>query len=268
MHKLARQIRFSINPFLGEGHCGYNSYASKPCGEGLSIYLAVWVELCAEPDNDTGFVVNVVDIDRAVREFVVPVFEERIRKSFGESVHVGVGDLCGILRDCWCLLEDKFSPAVLESVVLELNPYRKLALKSEDQGMVYFSEKFEFAAMHTLWNDKFSDSKNFEVFGKCANRAGHGHNYVVEVTVKSPSEAAGFSVAEFQRLVTEGFIEIVDHKNLNVDVADFGDKNPTVENITRVAWDRLCGVFGGAELDNITVWETDRTYCSYDGSGS
>lgn len=265
MHKLGRQIRFSINPFLDEEQPGDNSYASKPCGEGLALYLGLWVELAGEPDEETGFVVNVIDIDKGVRELVLPVFVERIKESYKRCAHVSIKDLYVMLCDCWGALEEKFHPAVLNSVGLELNPNRKIALMSEDIKMLYFSEKFEFAAMHTLWNDKFSDEKNFEIFGKCANRAGHGHNYVVEVTVKQGGARAEFSVAGMQRIVAERFIEIVDHKNLNVDVADFRDKNPTVENITRVGWERLEGGFLPGKLHKITVWETDRTYCSYEG---
>ncbi|GAG37436.1 unnamed protein product, partial [marine sediment metagenome] len=70
MHKLIREVRFSINPFLAESGPGSNSYASKPCGEGVSLYFGLWVELTGGVDEDTGFVVNVTDIDRAVREFV------------------------------------------------------------------------------------------------------------------------------------------------------------------------------------------------------
>ena len=84
--------------------------------------------------------------------------------------------------------------------------------------MVYFSEKFEFAAMHKLWNEQFSEKKNFEVFGKCANPAGHGHNYIIEVTVKRTGEQAGLSIGQFERIVDQEFIKLVDHKNLNVDV--------------------------------------------------
>ena len=88
MHKLARQVRFSINPFLSEDCTGSNSFASKPAGEGLAIFLELSVEICGSLAPDTGFVVNVVDIDRNVREFVVPLFAERIRQDFSRARHV------------------------------------------------------------------------------------------------------------------------------------------------------------------------------------
>ncbi len=128
------------------------------------------------------------------------------------------------------------------------------------------SEKFEFAAMHTLWNDKFDRQHNFELFGKCANPTGHGHNYVIEVTVKAAVEDGDFCVGKFEKIVDDEFIQLVDHKNLNVDVAEFDGRNPTVENIAAFAWEKLTGKFrktGDCLLFSVTVWETDRTYCTY-----
>ncbi len=262
MHKLVRAVRFSVNPFLPVGTTGFNSYASKPCGEGLSFYLNLWVEVIGGVDPDTGFVVNVNRIDRSVRRFVVSIFDEHIKKSFDRGEHVSLLEICEILRRAWCVLSDRFGSAKLCELRLELNPFRTVAIESGDSKVFYFGEKFEFAAMHTLWNDKFSDEKNFEVFGKCANPAGHGHNYVVEVTVKKPG-GDGFRVADFEKIVNAEFMSLVDHKNLNADVAGFGEKNPTVENIAAFAWKRLVGKFSGGELSSVTVWETDMTYCTY-----
>ena len=131
--------------------------------------------------------------------------------------------------------------------------------------MLYFSEKFDFATSHMLWNDKFSDDKNFEVFGKCANPAGHGHNYVVEVTIKKASDDKELKIGDFEKIVHNEFIKIIDHKNLNKDVSEFASVNPTVENIAVVAWQKLVGKFELSELDSITVWENERTFCRYTG---
>ena len=68
MHKLARQVRFSINPFLKENNEGFNSYASRPAGEGLSIFLELSVEVIGKVEPATGFVINVTDIDNNVRK--------------------------------------------------------------------------------------------------------------------------------------------------------------------------------------------------------
>jgi 6-pyruvoyltetrahydropterin/6-carboxytetrahydropterin synthase len=265
MHKLARAVRFSINPFLAEDRSGFNSYASKPAGEGLSLFFELCVELAGEVEAATGFVVNVTEIDKAVRQFVVPIFAERLRADFRQGMHIGFVVIAELLKSAWGHLAGRFDSAQLSKLSLALNPFRKVTVENEDCAMVYFSEKFEFAAMHKLWNEDFSEQKNLEVFGKCANPTGHGHNYVIEVTVKTPKSADGFHIGEFEKVVDVEFIALVDHKNLNADVAELGQINPTIENIAVFAWDKLVGKFGVSELHCVTVWETDKTYCSYTG---
>jgi len=265
MHKLARQVRFSVNPFLSEDVEGFNSYASKPAGEGLSIFFELSVELSGEVEPATGFVVNVLEIDRCVREFVVPVFAKRVREDYRAGKHIGLSGIAELLRSAWCQLKDKFGAARLSELSLSLNPFRKVGVDCEECKMVYFSEKFEFAATHKLWNDEFSSERNFEIFGKCANPSGHGHNYIVEVTLKMPTKKDKFRIGDFEKTVNEELVKLIDHKNLNTDVGHFGRNNPTVENIAVFAWDRLAGKFGEAILHCVTIWETDKTYCRYYG---
>lgn len=265
MHKLSRIVRFSINPFLAEDAEGFNSYASKPAGEGLAIFLELSVKLAGEVEPATGLVVNVTDIDSNVRQYAVPIFAERVRSNFRKGKHIELFEIAGLLRASWGQLADKFGRARLSELSLKLNPFRKVAIDCEDFKMIYFSEKFGFAAMHKLWNEQFSEKRNFEIFGKCANPSGHGHNYVVEVTIKKPTGTETLRIGEFERIVDDEFIKMLDHKNLNVDVAEFGKSNPTVENIAAFAWNKLVDKFGEAKLHCITVWETDKTYCSYCG---
>ncbi|MHC4424782.1 MAG: 6-pyruvoyl trahydropterin synthase family protein [Planctomycetota bacterium] len=265
MHKLARHVRFSINPFLSEESGGFNSFASKPTGEGLSIFFELSVEITGQVEPATGFVVNVIDIDRNVREFVVPIFAERIKQGFRQAKHIGFFAIVELLGLAWSQLADKFGTARLGKLSLKLNPFSKVAVDSKDLDMVYFCEKFEFAATHTLWNNDFSEERNFEVFGKCANPAGHGHNYIVEVAVKMPATGNGFRIGDFERIVDDELMKLVDHRNLNADVDHFGKTNPSVENIAAFAWNKLVGKFGEATLHRVTVWETDKTYCSYYG---
>jgi 6-pyruvoyltetrahydropterin/6-carboxytetrahydropterin synthase len=264
MHKLTRQVRFSVNPFLSENNRGYNSYASKPAGEGLSIFLELSVEITGPIDPTTGFVVNVSKIDRNVREFAVSIFAERIKKNFQAAKHTGIPEIAELLGLTWNQLADKFGTATLSEMSVKLNPFRKIAVNSKDLNMVYFSEKFEFAAMHKLWNDNFSEQHNMEIFGKCANPAGHGHNYIIEVTLEMPGTRNDFHIGDFEKIVDDDFIKLVDHKNLNADVEQFDKINPTVENIVSLAWNQLIGKFGKVKLHRVTVWETDRTYCSYE----
>lgn len=265
MHKLSRQIRFSVNPFLDETETGFNSYASKPSGEGLAIYFALWVELAAQADPDTGFVVNVVEIDKVVRRSSVGAISDFIKGRYRNCQNISLTDLYDVLRKNAPVISDKFGDAKLTSMTLELNPFRKITIETENNKMAYFSEKFEFAAMHKLWNESFSEEKNFDVFGKCANPSGHGHNYVIEVTVENQNFDESFGIGRLEKTVSEEFIDLVDHKNLNVDVDYFSAKIPTVENIAVFAWERLSKKITNARLSSVTVWESDRTCCTYSG---
>jgi 6-pyruvoyltetrahydropterin/6-carboxytetrahydropterin synthase len=265
MHILSRLVRFSINPFLPEDSSGFNSFASKPAGEGLAIFFELCVKLVGEVEPATGFVINVNDVDKKVQKYVVPIFAQQIRKDFQQGKHIGFFEITKLLKSAREQLADKFGTARLRELSLALNPFRKVAIDCEDCKMSYFSEKFEFAATHKLWNDDFSDERNRKVFGKCANPAGHGHNYVVEVTIKRPAGENNLCISDFERVVNDELIKPVDHKNLNVDVPYFAKAIPTVENIAAFAWEKLVGKFGEAVLHCVTIWETDKTYCSYYG---
>lgn len=265
MHTLGRQVRFSVSLFLSKDKEGLNSSATEFAGEGLSIFLELIVEVTGEIEPATGFVVNVTEIDKNARELVVPIFIRRIRDDFQQCKHVGFLEIIELLKLTWGQLTEKFNKAEVSKIGLILNPLKKIAIYSGEAKMVYISKKFEFAAMHKLWNDKFSEQRNFEVFGKCANPSGHGHNYTIEVTVKKAIQGSNVWVGKLEEIVNNELIKKVDHKNLNEDVAELGEKNPTIENIASFAWDVLIDKLGKSVLHCVTVWESDRTYCSYYG---
>ncbi|MFA5293552.1 MAG: 6-carboxytetrahydropterin synthase [Phycisphaerae bacterium] len=264
MHKLSRQVRFAVDPFAKSAITGANSYCAKPTAQGLAFYFSLWVELKGSANKDTGFVVNVSNIDKIVREKAVGIFNDFV-KNHPNSSFEQIGQLLGKV---WQKIEKDFLPAKISGLAVELMPARKLGIKERSGKMLYFSEKFEFSASHTLWNKKFSDSENFKIFGKCANLAGHGHNYIVEVTIKKTGLApgpvpGGVNAGDFERIVDKHFIDVVDHKNLDTDVKHFKKVNPTVENIAEFAFGSLRNKFKPFKLDCVTVWENDRTFCSF-----
>ena len=262
MHELSRQVRFSVNPFFDQQIEGDNVYCSKPCGEGLSLFFTLWVQLAGPVDQDTGFVVNVVDIDKSVRKIIVPLFTDKMKHFMQCQRHMPISQIARLIADCIVPLDSAFSTSNVASVTLELNPLRKIKISQEKPEMIFFSEKFEFAASHKLWNDKLSEDENYKRFGKCANPTGHGHNYVLEVTIKAGIKEE-LSIGSFEKSVNINFIDLVDHKNLNVDVKQFGDAIPTVENIAQFAWQQLADIFGQSKLESVAIWETDRTCCVY-----
>jgi 6-pyruvoyltetrahydropterin/6-carboxytetrahydropterin synthase len=271
MHKLSRQVRFAVNPFglstdfgeLGRAEYGANSYCAKPTANALALFFALWVELKGSANKDTGFVVNVSNIDRIVREKGIKIFDEFIKNKFRQKEQITFEQIGQLLCRVWQTIENDFLPAKIDSLTIELMPARKIGIKENGGNMLYFSEKFEFSASHTLWNDKFSDEKNEKIFDKCANKSGHGHNYIVEVTIKKPTGGQSLKAGDFEKIVNEQFIQIVDHKNLNADVKHFKKVNPTVENIAEFAFRELRDKLKPLQLDCVTVWENDRTFCSY-----
>ncbi len=263
MIRLAREVRFSINPFLDQDVLGSNAYTSKPSGRGLALYLELIVEITGSIDPDTGFIVNVVDIDRLTRQHVVPLIAQTVRTRYRQGRHIDYAQIVEMLEGARDRLADRFGSARVDQLILKLNPHRKITMETQAPNRLYFSEKFEFAAMHKLWNDRFTPERNFEIFGKCANPTGHGHNYVVEVTVTTNSGGEGFEIGCFQQVVDSELIALIDHKNLNADVETFDRTIPTIENLAAFAWKRLVGRFGSAELHSVTIWESDRTYCTY-----
>ncbi len=264
MHQLSRDVRFCINPFLPHQSEGFNGFAARPTGLGLALFLELGVRLSHTVNPDTGLVTNVTDIDAAVRQHGVPLFTGFVTTRYVQSRHITLIDLQQLMKTTFSVLEENFLPCTLNELSLHLTPHRTMIMKSESPDTVFYSEKFEFAAMHRLWNDLFTEEQNLNAFGKCANASGHGHNYWVEVTVKT-SSVDQFNSISFQSIVNDRFIDLVDHKNLNADVTHFAEHIPTIENISRYAWTRLCDHFEECELHSVTVWESDRTSCTYFG---
>lgn len=135
--------------------------------------------------------------------------------------------------------------------------------------MVYLTRKERFNAAHKLWVSEWSEEKNFEVFGKCANKNWHGHNYTLFVTVKgNPDPVTGFVIdaKRLSKLIKEVIIEKVDHSNLNLDV-DFVPKKmlPTTENMVILFWKELQPRLDNCQLHSIKLYETENIYAEYLG---
>jgi 6-pyruvoyltetrahydropterin/6-carboxytetrahydropterin synthase len=100
--------------------------------------------------------------------------------------------------------------------------------------MVYLTRRYRFSAGHRLHNDAFDDEENRRVYGKCNNPNGHGHNYLLEVTVAGaidPATGMVFDLVELDGIVAEHVLEKLDHKNLNLDMENFRAQVPTTENL-------------------------------------
>jgi 6-pyruvoyltetrahydropterin/6-carboxytetrahydropterin synthase len=134
--------------------------------------------------------------------------------------------------------------------------------------MVYITRKEQFSASHRLFNSQWNDAKNYEVFGKCANPNGHGHNYEIEVTVAGvPPKETGM-VMDLKRLsdiINEHIIDRVDHKHLNHDVDFLQGIIPTAENIAVAFWNILSRAISEGKLYSIKLYESDNNFVEYRG---
>jgi len=138
--------------------------------------------------------------------------------------------------------------------------------------MVYLTRRYRFSAGHRLHNDAFSPEENRRVYGKCNNPSGHGHNYLLEVTVKGPIDRATGMVIDLATLdatVADRVLEKFDHKNLNVDVENFRNQVPTTENLCREIYSLLrislenLATAPGLEIAAIRLEETSLNSFAY-----
>jgi 6-pyruvoyltetrahydropterin/6-carboxytetrahydropterin synthase len=132
---------------------------------------------------------------------------------------------------------------------------------------VTVTRRMHFNAAHRLHNPALSDEENRKLFGPCNNPNSHGHNYELEVSVRGeidPRTGYVADISEIKQVIENRVTSYLDHKNLNLDVPEFADLNPTAENIVVVIWNRLEGRLP-ATLVKIVLWETPRNSVVYDG---
>ncbi|MCE2496676.1 MAG: 6-carboxytetrahydropterin synthase [Flavobacteriales bacterium] len=128
--------------------------------------------------------------------------------------------------------------------------------------------KAHFNAAHRLYNPNFDDAKNRELFGKCANDNYHGHNYELVVSVRGeidPDTGYVVDMKVLKDVILEEVEEPFDHKNLNLDVPEFREMNPTAEHIAVVIWRKIRKRIGGEYELKVTLYETQRNFVEYDG---
>ena len=133
---------------------------------------------------------------------------------------------------------------------------------------VKVSRKAHFNAAHRLYRQDWSDSKNNEVFGKCNNPNFHGHNYELIVSVTGPiNSETGFVIdmKVLKDLIKREIENSFDHKNLNLEVMEFKNLNPTAENIAVVIFNKLRPLIDAKNELEIVLYETPRNFVTYSG---
>ncbi len=134
--------------------------------------------------------------------------------------------------------------------------------------MVYLTRRTTFNAAHRLWSSALTEEENFAIYDKCTNPNGHGHNYVLEVTVRgTPDPRTGMllNLTALKQAVNEHVIDWVDHKHLNYDVPWLEGCIPTTEVLVVKFWERLVHVFPEGLLYEVKLHETENNIASYRG---
>lgn len=268
MVALTRTVRFALGSLEREGT---NGYAGKPAMAGFGSHCELTVRCTGELDAGVGYLIDIQEVDRAVRDVVVPRLA-RARETGADPLSA--------LREAYPALAGTLRKP-LASMRLNLTPYYSLEInamagssnepdKAGSGAAALIRQRFDFAAAHRLHVAGLSDDENRRLFGKCNSPNGHGHNYHVEPCV-AVTPGSRFSLVLLEKLTKDVILDRFDHKHLNLDTVEFGPGpkgvNPSVENIARVSYELLAPVIleAGAMLREITVWETDRTSATYPG---
>lgn len=137
--------------------------------------------------------------------------------------------------------------------------------------MILLTRKADFSAAHFYWNDSWSEAENQRVFGRCANRQGHGHNYTLEVTVKGnvdPETGFVVDLKAMKDIMEDEVVSVYDHRHLNFEVPEFRTIVPTTENIAIAIWRRLAGKIPNATLYRVRVYEMPDLFADFYGEGA
>lgn len=133
---------------------------------------------------------------------------------------------------------------------------------------VKVSRKAHFNAAHRLYRADWSDEQNQDIFGKCSNPNFHGHNYELVISVTGeidPETGFVMDMKILKSLIQEKIEAAFDHKNLNVEVPDFKDVNPTAENIAIVIWNKLRPHIDTKKELEVVLYETERNFVTFSG---
>ena len=134
--------------------------------------------------------------------------------------------------------------------------------------VVTVTRRLHFNAAHRVHNPALSDEENVRLFGKCNNPNWHGHNYILDVSVRGPVEdRTGYvlDLSVLKKIVEERAVDLIDHKNFNLDVPFMRGVIPSSENIIVGIWRELEPAIRPGQLAKLVLWETPNNYVEYTG---
>lgn len=275
MYYLTRQAAFEAShynriPELGDAeNFALFGAAANPNSHGHNYVLEVMVK--GDVDAEDGMVINLVTLDALLKSEVLANYDHkhlnRQHPVFAENPHLQ--PTCeNIVREIWQRLVPSLPDAMLHRVRL-YESASNFADYYGDGPMVYLTKVYEFSAAHRLHSYALSAAENQDIFGKCNNPAGHGHNYVLEVTIKGDVDERTGLVAGLNFLdevVQKQVYARFDYKHLNVDTPEFETLNPTSENFVKVLWNILEPNLRPVTLHRLRLRETPKNHFDYYGA--
>jgi len=219
----------------------------------------LWVSCSGEVNEPNGMVVNIKWIDDALKSLVLSKFDQKSINDEVDGFANNAPSVENLLLHFRALLNELPGGVTLVGLKLEETPllYGEWDLENE---MVTLTRVYEFAASHRLDVPELGESENLRLFGKCNNLHGHGHNYVLEVTVSGdidPVSGMMVDLGELDSVCEREVVDRYDHKNLDLDIPEFAGKNTTSEVVSQMIFDRLDGKVPG-RLERVRLLETAR----------
>ena len=266
MYELTRRVRFCVSSSSFDSKeeevpRPRSAYAGWPTMKGIGTFWEIEVSYRGDVDPQTGYLLNISIIDQAVHNVAIGLLVDALRNK--PETHPGL-----VLLNVLPALQESLGDSV-SGVRWKLTPYYWVAVRSHAMDRVLISQQFEFSAAHRLHIGQLSEEENRNTFGKCNNPHGHGHNYRIEAVVSAPipdtDDLDLFCVSKLERIVDEQIIKRFDHTNLNLDTSEFAQLNPSVEHIAKVCYGLLSEPINeaGAQLARVTIWETEKSSCTY-----
>ncbi|MBS1723200.1 MAG: 6-carboxytetrahydropterin synthase [Armatimonadetes bacterium] len=260
---LTRKVSFSAghrywNPALdAEGNKRLFGNWASPFNHGHNYVL--WVTAVGSVDPSNGMVVNIKLIDDLLQEAVVATFDQRSINDEVPGFEKTAPCLENLLPWLREALDELPGGVRLTGLKLEETPLLYGEWRLEDD-MVSITRVYEFAAAHRLAVPALGEEENWRLFGKCHNEGGHGHNYVLEVTVtgdRDPDTGFLVDLEAMDETVQTEVLDRYDHRNLNTDVPELKNKNTTSEVVAEAIFDRLKTRLQGT-LVRVRLFETAR----------
>ena len=216
-------------------------------------------------DARDGMVVNIKDIDQILREHIVNRYDHKLINEQHSAFETRLPTTENLTMVMWEEIDAHLSGCELHEVCVYESPMLYASYLGENV-MVTLTRVYEFSASHRLHTPQLTQEENREAYGKCNNPHGHGHNYVLEVSVRGPVEHRLGMVADLakvEQLVQERVITHLDYRHLNTDVPPFDQISPTSENMVYWVWHKLKPAL--PELCRLRLHETSKSYFDYYG---